>query len=66
MAKLFLLLLKVYSGVSLIHGLTHSETVLDSLPRDKVCRPLANLVLASSDMGPNIKLPAVLYLDYVS
>ena len=41
--------LKGYSGVSLIHGLTHRETVLDSLSRDKVCRPLANVVLASSE-----------------
>ena len=38
--------LKRYSGVSLIHGLTHSETVLDSLSRDQVCRPLVNVVLA--------------------
>ena len=36
-----------YSGVSLIHCLTHRETVLGSLSRDKVCRPLANVVLAS-------------------
>uniref|UniRef100_A0A671Y2G9 ATP-binding cassette, sub-family C (CFTR/MRP), member 9 n=1 Tax=Sparus aurata TaxID=8175 RepID=A0A671Y2G9_SPAAU len=31
--------LKGYSGVSLIHGLTHRETVLDSLSRDQVSRP---------------------------
>ena len=29
--------------------LTHRETVLDSLSRDKVCRPLSNVVLASSE-----------------
>ena len=39
--------LKGYSGVSLIHGLTHRETLLDSLSR--VCKPLANVVLASSE-----------------
>ena len=42
--------LKGYSGESLIHGLTHRETVLDSLLRDQVCRSLANVVLASSEM----------------
>ena len=41
--------LKGYSGVNLIHGLTHPETVLDSLSRDQVCRALANVVLASSE-----------------
>ena len=41
--------LKGYSGVSLIHGVTHCETVLDSLSRDQVSRPLANVVLASSE-----------------
>ena len=39
--------LKGYSGVSLIHGLAHRETVLDCLSRGNVCRPLANVVLAS-------------------
>ena len=29
--------LKGYFGESLIHGLTHCETVLDFLSRDKVC-----------------------------
>ena len=53
------------NGVFFCHGLTHCETVLDSLLRDKVSRPLANVVLASSEtttrqhytavMGPNIK-----------
>ena len=43
------LILKGYSGVSSIHGLTHRETVLDSLSRDTVCRPLAYVVLASSE-----------------
>ena len=42
------IVLKRYSCVSLIYGLTHRETVLDSLSRDKVCRPLAYVVLASS------------------
>ena len=28
--------LKGFSGVSLIHGLTHCETVFDSLSRDEV------------------------------
>ena len=43
------LLLKGYSSVNLFHGLTHCETVLDSLSRDQVCRPLANIDLASSE-----------------
>ena len=42
-------LLKRYSGVNLIHSLTQRETVLDSLSRDKVCRPLANVVLSTSE-----------------
>ena len=41
----FVQLLKGYSTVSLIDDLTHRETVLDSLLRDKVCKPLANVVL---------------------
>ena len=45
-------ILKGYSGVNLIHGLTHRETVLDSLSRDQVCRLLANVVLASSETIP--------------
>ena len=32
--------LKEYSGVSLFHGLTHREIVLDSLSRDQVSGPL--------------------------
>ena len=35
--------LKGYSSVNLIHGLNHRETVLDSLSRDQVSRPLINL-----------------------
>ena len=33
--KKYYLQLKRYSGVNLIHGLTHRETVLDSLSRDQ-------------------------------
>ena len=40
--------LKGYSGVNLIHDLTHRETVLDSLSRDQVSRPLIYGDLASS------------------
>ena len=39
--------LKGYSGVSLIHGLTHLDTEYDPPLRDKVCGPLAYVVLAS-------------------
>ena len=46
-AEVSLEVLKGYSSVNLIHGLTHRKT--DSLSRDKVCRPLANVVLASSE-----------------
>ena len=38
--------LKGYSGVNLIHGLTHRETVLGSLSRDQASRPLINWVLS--------------------
>ena len=41
--------LKGYSGVNVIHGLNHRETVLDCLSRHKVCRPLVSVVLASSE-----------------
>ena len=41
--------LKGYSGVSLIHGLTHRETVLDSLSRDQVSRWLIYGVLSTSE-----------------
>ena len=41
--------LKGYSGVNLIHGLTHRETVLDSLSRDQVSRPLLYGVLSTSE-----------------
>lgn len=41
-------------GVSVIQDcqaptLTHRETVLDPLSRDKVCRPLAKVVLSTSE-----------------
>ena len=41
-------MLKGYSGVSLIHVLTHSETVWDSPSRDQVSRPLIYEVLSTS------------------
>ena len=41
--------LKGYSGVILIHGLNHCETVLDSLSRDQVSRPLIYGVLSTSE-----------------
>ena len=40
--------LKGYSGLNLIHVLTHLDTEYDP-SRDKVCGPLANVVLASSE-----------------
>ena len=49
MLGLIVRLLKGYSGLSLIHGLTYCEAVLDSLSRDQVCRPRADVVLASSE-----------------
>ena len=42
-------ILKGYSDVSLIHSLTHLDTKYDPPSRDKVCGPLANVVLASSE-----------------
>ena len=51
--------LKGYSDASLIHGLTRRETVLDSISRDKVCRPLANVVLASSETTARQQYSAV-------
>ena len=39
--------LKGYSSVSLIHGLTHLDTEYDPPSRDKVCGPLAYVLLAS-------------------
>ena len=41
--------IKEYSGVSLIHGLNHSETVLHSLSRDQVSRLLIYGVLSTSE-----------------
>ena len=42
--------LKGYSGVSLIHVITHLDTEYNPPSRDKVCEPLAYVVLASSEM----------------
>ena len=41
--------LKGYSSVNLIYGLNHRETVLDSLSRDQVSRPLIYGVLSRND-----------------
>ena len=41
--------LKGYSGVTLIHGLNHHETLLDSLSRDQISRPLIYWVLSTSE-----------------
>ena len=43
--------LKGYSGINSIHVLTHLDTEYDPPSRDKVCRPLRYLVLASSEMA---------------
>ena len=58
--------LKGYSGVSLIHDLTHRETVLthretvlDSLSRDQVSRPLIYEVLSTSEMTARQQYTAV-------
>ena len=53
------LLLKGYSGVSLIHGLNHCETVLDSLSRDQVSRPLIYRVLSTSETTARQQYTAV-------
>ena len=42
-------ILKGYSIVSLIRGLTHLDTEYDPPSWDKVCGPLAYVVLASSE-----------------
>ena len=42
-------ILKGYCDVSLIHVLTHLDTEYDPPSRDKVCGPLAYIVLASSE-----------------
>ena len=42
--------LKGYSCVNLIHVLTHLDSEYDPPSRDKVCGPLAYVVLASSEM----------------
>ena len=54
--------LKGYSGVNLIHGLNHCETVLDSLSRDQVSRPLIYGVLRqhyTALNGSKYKPPAI-------
>ena len=51
--------LKGYSGVSLIHGLIHCETVLDSLSRDQVSRPLIYGVLSTSETAARQQYTAV-------
>ena len=52
-------MLKGYSGVNLIHGLNHHETVLDSLSRDQVNRPLIYGVLSSSETTARQQYTAV-------
>ena len=52
-------LLKGYSGVSLIHGLTHLDTEYDPPSRDKVCGLLAYVVLASSETTAQQQYTAV-------
>ena len=51
--------LKGYSGVSIIHGLTHCETVLNSLSRDQVSRLLIYGVLSTSEMTARQQYTAV-------
>ena len=51
--------LKGYSSVSLIHGLTHLDTEYDPPLRDKVCGPLAYVVLASSETTAQQQYTAV-------
>ena len=48
-----------YSGVNLIHGLTHRETVLNSLSRDQVSRPLIYGVLSTSETTTRQQYTAV-------
>ena len=50
--------LKGIYGVSLIHALTHLDTEYDP-PRDKVCGPLAYVVLASSETTAQQQYTAV-------
>ena len=57
--RLLCLILKGYSGVNLIHGLTHCKTVLDSLSRDQVSRPLIYRVLSTSETTTRKQYTAV-------
>ena len=52
-------LLKGYSSVSLIHGLNHRETVLDSLLRNQVSRPLIYEVLSTPETTTRQQYTAV-------
>ena len=52
--------LKGYSGVSLIHVRTHLDNESDPPSRDKVCRPLACVVLASSETSAQQQYRGVL------
>ena len=54
-----ILYLKGYSGVNLIHVLTHLDTEYDPPSRDKVCGQLAYVVLASSETTAQQKYAAV-------
>ena len=47
---------KGYSGVSLIYGITHHETVLESLLRDQISRPLIYEVLSTSEKDRTITI----------
>ena len=51
--------LQGYSGVSLIHGLTHRETVLDSLLRDKVESQQLNQLITISIVPALLPLPTL-------
>ena len=55
----FDVVLKGYSGVNLIHGLTHTKTVLDSLSTDQVSRPLIYGVLSTSETTARQQYTAV-------
>uniref|UniRef100_A0A671TV70 EF-hand domain-containing family member C2 n=1 Tax=Sparus aurata TaxID=8175 RepID=A0A671TV70_SPAAU len=54
----------IYSGVNLIDGLTHRETVLDSLSRDQVSRPLIYGVLSTSETTTRQQYTAVNGSEY--
>ena len=51
--------LKGYSSINLIHGLSHSETVLDSLLIDQVSRPLIYGVSSTSETTARQQYTAV-------